>query len=213
MIYGLSLLLWFLDSLNWKSCELAMSPPSSLLCLSNLLSISLSCLRYVLKYIFINLFYWRKVYLQCRVKFSRTAEVIQLYVYLCSFSCLGEIYSVLSYALYICLPSVTRLSGKDLGTIIHSSRFSNNIVSLSCESPWRYSLGFLKVKVAQSCPTLCDHMDHTVHGILQARILEWVAFLFSRASSQPTDWTEVSHIAGGVFTSWATREAQEYWSG
>ena len=41
-----------------------------------------------------------------------------------------------------------------------------------------------KVKVAQSCPTLCDLMDYTVHGILQARILEWVAFPFSRGSSQ-----------------------------
>ena len=51
-------------------------------------------------------------------------------------------------------------------------------------------------------------MDYTVHGILQARILEWVAFPFSRGSSQPRDWTQVSHIAGGFFTSWATREAQ-----
>ena len=47
----------------------------------------------------------------------------------------------------------------------------------------------LKVKVAQSCPTLCNPMDYTVHGILQARILEWVAFPFSRGSSQPRDWT------------------------
>ena len=52
-----------------------------------------------------------------------------------------------------------------------------------------------------------------VHGILQARILEWVAFPFSRGSSQPRDQTQVSHIAGGFFTSWATREAQDYWSG
>ena len=43
----------------------------------------------------------------------------------------------------------------------------------------------VKVKVAQSCPTLCDPMDYTVHGILQARILEWVAL--SRGSSQPRD--------------------------
>ena len=63
----------------------------------------------------------------------------------------------------------------------------------------------LKVKIAQLCLTLC--------GILQARILEWVAFPFSRGSSQPRDWTQVSRIAGGFFTSWATREAQEYWSG
>ena len=38
----------------------------------------------------------------------------------------------------------------------------------------------LFVKVAKSCPTLCDPMDYTVHGILQARMLEWVAFPFSR---------------------------------
>ena len=42
-----------------------------------------------------------------------------------------------------------------------------------------------EVKAAQLCPTLCDPMDYTVHGILQARILEWVAFPFSRGSSQP----------------------------
>ena len=64
-----------------------------------------------------------------------------------------------------------------------------------------------KVKVAQSCLTLCDPMDHVVHGILQARILEWVADPFSRGSSQPRDWTQVSCIAGGFFTSWTTREA------
>ena len=67
----------------------------------------------------------------------------------------------------------------------------------------------LKVKVAQSCPTLCNPMDYTAHGILQARILEWVAVPFFRGSSQPRDWTQVSLIAGRFFTSWATREAQE----
>jgi len=55
--------------------------------------------------------------------------------------------------------------------------------------------------------------DYTVHGILQARILEWVAVPFSRGSSQPRDRSQVSHIVGRFFTSWATREAQEYWSG
>ena len=54
---------------------------------------------------------------------------------------------------------------------------------------------------SQSFLTLCDPMDYTVHGILQARILEWVAFPFSRASSQYRDHTQVSHIAGGFFTS------------
>ena len=71
----------------------------------------------------------------------------------------------------------------------------------------------VKVKVAQSCPTLCDPMDYIVHEILQARILRSAAFPFSRGSSQPRDRTQVSCIAGGFFTSWATREAQEYWSG
>ena len=66
----------------------------------------------------------------------------------------------------------------------------------------------MKVKVTQLCPTLGDPMDYTVHGILQARILQWVAFPFSRESSQPRDQTQVSHIAGGFFTSRATKEVQ-----
>ena len=53
---------------------------------------------------------------------------------------------------------------------------------------------------------LCDPMDYTVHGILQARILEWVAIPFSRGPSQPRDRTQVSCIAGGPFISWVTRE-------
>ena len=57
------------------------------------------------------------------------------------------------------------------------------------------------MKVTQLFPTLCDPMDYEVHGILQARILEWVAIPFSRGSSQPRDQTQVSHIAGGFFTS------------
>ena len=55
-------------------------------------------------------------------------------------------------------------------------------------------------------------MDDTDYTILQARILEGVAFPLSRGSSQPRDRTQVSRIAGRLFTSWATREAQEYWS-
>ena len=60
---------------------------------------------------------------------------------------------------------------------------------------------------------LCDPRDYTVHGILQAWILEWVAILFSGGSSQPGYRTQLSRIVGGFFTSWAIREAQEYWSG
>ena len=67
-------------------------------------------------------------------------------------------------------------------------------------------------EVAQSCLTLCDPVDCSppgsyVHGILQARILEWVAISFSRGSSQPRDRTQVSLIAGRLFNLWATREA------
>ena len=53
-------------------------------------------------------------------------------------------------------------------------------------------------------------MDYAVHGILQARILKWVAFLFSRVSFQTRDRTQVSHIAGEFFTSWATKEAHNH---
>ena len=65
-----------------------------------------------------------------------------------------------------------------------------------------YQLSYQKGKseVTQSCPTLCDPMD-CIHGILQARTLEWVAVPFSWGSSQPRDRTQVSHIAGGFFTS------------
>ena len=58
-----------------------------------------------------------------------------------------------------------------------------------------------EVKVSQSCSALCNPMDYTVHEILQARILEWVAFPFSRESSQPRDRIQVSWIAGRFFTS------------
>ena len=67
-------------------------------------------------------------------------------------------------------------------------------------------------EVAQSCLTLCDPMDcslpgSSLHGILQARIQEWVAISFSRGSSRPRDRTQVSCIPGRCFNLWATREA------
>ena len=67
----------------------------------------------------------------------------------------------------------------------------------------------VKVLVTQSCPTLCDPMDcslqgSSVHGILQARILEWVVMPFSRGSSWPRDQTHISCIAGGFFTTSST---------
>ena len=76
---------------------------------------------------------------------------------------------------------------------------------------WLQSLPWF-CEVAQSCLTLCDPVDcslpsSSVRGILQARILEWVTFPFSRGSSQPWDRTQVSVIAGRHFTLCATREA------
>ena len=71
----------------------------------------------------------------------------------------------------------------------------------------------VKVLVTQLCPTLCSPMEcsppgSSVHGILQARILEWVAISFSGGSSWPRDQTHVSRIAGRFFTIWATKEVQ-----
>ena len=68
-------------------------------------------------------------------------------------------------------------------------------------------------EVAQLCLTLCDPMDcsllgSSIHGIFQARVLEWVAISLSRGSSQLRDWTQVSRIVGRRFTVWATREAR-----
>ena len=57
------------------------------------------------------------------------------------------------------------------------------------------------MKIIQSCPTLGNLIDYTAHGTLQATIPEWVDFLFSRGSSQLRDQTQVTHIAGGLFTS------------
>ena len=73
----------------------------------------------------------------------------------------------------------------------------------------------MHAKSLQSCPTLCDLMDSSppgssVHGISQARTLEWVAIFFSRGSFWPRDWTRVSCIASIFFTIGATREAPKY---
>ena len=69
-------------------------------------------------------------------------------------------------------------------------------------------------EVTQSCPSLCGTMDcslpgFSIHGIFQARVLEWGAISFSRGPSWPRDRTRVSRIAGRRFTLWATREAPQ----
>ena len=77
---------------------------------------------------------------------------------------------------------------------------------------WPMSSPRVASEATQSCLTLCNPMDcrlpdSSVHGIFQARVLEWVAISFSRGSSRPRDWTWVSCIAGRCFTIWATGEA------
>ena len=81
-----------------------------------------------------------------------------------------------------------RSRAKEFLTVTAFGRAEDNSVCLGIELyVWQG-----EVKVTQSCPALHDPMDYTVHGILQARILEWVAFPFSRGSSQPRDQTQVS---------------------
>ena len=85
--------------------------------------------------------------------------------------------------------------------------WGNNYYIISHGKTWPVRSINYKVKVTQSCLTLCNPLDYTVHGIPQVRILEWVAFPFSGGFSQPRDQTQVSCIAGGFFTSRTTREA------
>ena len=84
------------------------------------------------------------------------------------------------------------------------------------QNQWNFWKVKVKSEVAQSCLTLCDPMDcslpgFSIHGIFQARVLEWVAISFSRGYSRPRDGTQVSRIAGRCFTVWDTREAQVIW--
>ena len=77
----------------------------------------------------------------------------------------------------------------------------------------------MHTKSLQSCLTLCNPLEcnppgSSVHGILQARILEWIAIPSSKGSSQPRDWSQVSCIScltGRFFTYWATREVGYLW--
>ena len=82
----------------------------------------------------------------------------------------------------------------------------------------KHNLSYWKWKLLSHVQFFADQMDCSlpsfpIHGILQASILEWVAVPFSRGSSQPRDRTQSSYIVDQFFTIWATREAQEYWSG
>ena len=94
----------------------------------------------------------------------------------------------------------------------HLCQYNTMCLSLKIQQShlfyWKYVCAHL---VAQSCPALCDpwtvaHQAHLSMRILQTRILAWVPMPSSRGSSQPRDWTQVSDVAGGFFTVWATRE-------
>ena len=122
-------------------------------------------------------------------------------------------------------------------------QYQNQIDSILCSQRWRIFIQSAKTRPGADCGSDHELLiakfrlklkkvgkitrpfsewseSHSVfsdslqpHGLVQARILEWVAITFSRGSSQPKDWTQDSCIPGGFFTCWATREAQEYWSG
>ena len=108
-------------------------------------------------------------------------------------------------------PWTTMVNRKESQILASFSIASVYIIYIGVDSP----LFSYCVKVSQPCLTLWDHTDcslpgSSVHGVLQARILEWVAIPFSRGSSWPRDWTKVFHIVGRFFTVWATREVPLY---
>ena len=103
---------------------------------------------------------------------------------------------------------LSELQGKPVFKILANYMIDTVERKMQCFKEASFSFDWhlkVKVKVAQSRLTLWDPMDYTVHEFLQARILEWVAFLFSRESFQSRDRTQVSRIAGKFLTSWATR--------
>ena len=107
-------------------------------------------------------------------------------------------------------PTVTPFAWQSNKAIL--TNFTQNSVSeIWFSVEYRDQILLQKSEVAQSRLTLCDPMcslpGFSVHGIFQARVLEWVDISFSRGSSQPRDQTRVSHIVGRRFTLWATREA------
>ena len=109
------------------------------------------------------------------------------------------------------------------GKTIASPRwtFVTKVISLLFNMLSRLVITFLprsesESEVTQLCPTPCDPMDcslsgSSVHGIFQARVLEWVAISFSTGSSQPRDRTQVSRVVGRHFTVWATRGRIQRW--
>ena len=142
-----------------------------------------------------------------------------MYRFHCYFTFYTRAYDIPFFLLEILWNCENSKTYRKLRTQILFCRFTNRY---SSSQSYRLRLrvmwpGESESKVTQSCPTLCDPMDGSlpgsaVHGIFQARMLEWAAISFSRGSSQPRDRTRVSCIADRRFTIWATREAQ-MWPG
>ena len=88
---------------------------------------------------------------------------------------------------------IVNLENSAVATELEKVSFHSNPKEGQCQRMFK-----VKVKVTQSCPTPCNSIDYSVHGVLQARILVWVAIPFSRFS-QPRYQSEVSHIACGFF--------------
>ena len=166
--------------------------------------------------------------------YTCTYVKLTLYIHINILTCLC-IYTVIYYIIYrLCyvtlfhyaFPYIDAAAAKSLQSCltVRPHRWQPTRLPCSWDSPSKntgvgchFLLQCLKVKseseVAQSWPTLCDPTDYslpgsTIHGIFQARILEWVAISFSKRSSWPRDWTRVSCIIGRRFTVWATREVQ-----
>ena len=129
----------------------------------------------------------------------------------------GMHYSVrLAQMLQTCITSIFKNACRKRVYESHSDNILRSPIPFSHLPLWKHPAVSTAVLclVAQSCPALCNPADcsplgSTVHGILQARILEWVAMPSSRGSSQPRDPTQASHVAGRFFTSWATRDVQK----
>ena len=127
----------------------------------------------------------------------------------------SSIHEILQARIWSGLPFPSLGDLPDLGIEARSATLQAD--SLPPEPPGKVTLKWQILygsEVAQSCPTLRDPLDcsppgSSVHGILQARILEWVAISFSRGSSQPRDQTQVSCIRGRRFNLLATREGSK----
>ena len=147
----------------------------------------------------------------CPLPASSPGHVVLIHLWMVSPLCSQEWPCGPGWPMNMCIPLV-KVNGSKMGMWCAQGCDEWNRKHVTYLRIFKFLCAVLCL-VAQSCLTLCDPMscsppDSSVHGILQTRILEWVAMPSSRGSSQPRDRTQVSCIAGGLPTVWATREAQ-----